>query len=80
MSALKGLTRDWGRFPKDVVADLRDKAWPKGTTLDYKNQYRARVVLVMLIVAGATFVTLPLAAVVPAAVAVWKVKIILTDK
>lgn len=78
-NALKGLTRDWGRFPKDVIADLRDADWPKGTTLEYKNQYRARVALVCALAAVALFGVIPIAALLPAGVAVWKVKIILTD-
>lgn len=80
MSALKGLGKDWDRFPKDVIDDLRDKGWKKGTTLEYKNQYRMRVVLVLSLCAVGLAFTFPIAAAVPAAVAVWKLKIIATDK
>lgn len=63
---------------KAIIADLKDES--VGTTLKEKNRYR----LTVAAICGAAAVALAFAwwplAIVPAAVAVWKVKIVLTDK
>ena len=75
--AFKGVASPsgWAQFPKDVYNNWFGK-WAEGTTLEYKNQYRARVIVVCV---GLSLVAMPwsLAAL---GVAAWKAKIIATDQ
>lgn len=66
-------------FIQTVIDDLKNKPWPVGTTTAQKNQYRWKIVALMGVLAGALLFVFPIAAIVPAAVAAVKIRVILTD-
>lgn len=64
------------KFVETLIDDLRDKEWPEGTTDEYKNEYRIRVVWLMVVLAIAAAFVHPLISLIPAAVAIRKWTII----
>ena len=81
--ALKGVVSPsgWKNFPRDLKDDLSSLGgnWPAGTTLQYKNEYRARVMAVCAAGAIPAFMVWWVLGVALAGIAVWKAKIIQTD-
>lgn len=81
--AMKGVfsAEGWKNMPKDLVQDLSSLGgnWPEGTTTAFKNEYRARVMVLCGAGAIVGFMTWWVIGVVMVGIAVWKAKIILTD-
>lgn len=67
-------------LPGLIIDDLKNKPWPPGTTTADKNEYRMCLVGLLCAAGAALMFVFPWAAVVPFGIAIWKVKIILTDK
>jgi hypothetical protein len=64
------------KFFKTVIEDLKNEPWPEGTTDEYKNEYRIRLVGLLAVLAVAAAFVHPFISIIPAAIAIRKLTLI----